>query len=497
LRSPLAIFGTETARCAARAGFSTLGERAIANRMTDPSQGEGDAAPAELHRDGTPRIPFGDALRTWVRVGLLSFGGPAGQIAVMHRILVEEKRWISEARFLHALNFCMLLPGPEAQQLATYIGWMLHRVRGGLAAGILFVLPGFLAILGLSLLYAGFRDATLVESLFFGLKPAVVAIVVQAVARIGRRALRNRAMLAIAAAAFIGIFFFAVPFPLIVIGAAATGYFGMRVRPDLFLVIDSVAAESAAEGEAADAANARIPPSWRASLRTALLGLALWWVPVGVIAAGTGAGSVWTRIGLFFSQAAVVTFGGAYAVLAFVAQRAVETYGWLQPGEMLDGLGMAETTPGPLIQVVQFVGFMGAYGEPGGLDPVLAGVLGAVLTTWVTFVPCFLFIFVGAPWIEYLRGRRGLTAALSGITAAVVGVILNLALWFSIHVLFRVVHELHVGPLRLFAPEWATLDAAALAITVGAFVALFLLRWGLLATLLAAATTGILYGAIA
>jgi chromate transporter len=463
-----------------------------------------EQAPAEAPEPGpersstnpaAPAIPFREALRTWIRVGLLSFGGPAGQIAVMHRILVEEKKWVSESQFLHALNYCMLLPGPEAQQLATYIGWLLHRIRGGLVAGLLFVLPGFAAILALSLLYAGFQETTLVQSLFFGLKPAVVAIVVQAVLRIGGRALKNRAMITLAAAAFVSIFFFEVPFPLIVLGAGLIGYLGSRVRPDLFVVIGghAPAAEDAGDARRISSEMA-VRPSWMRSLRVATVCLVLWWAPVGALALLFGTGSIWVQEGLFFSQAAVVTFGGAYAVLAYIAQQAVETYGWLEPGEMLDGLGMAETTPGPLIQVVQFVGFMGAYRNPGTLDPMLAGVLGSVLTTWVTFVPCFLFIFVGAPWIQHLRGRQGLTAALSGITAAVVGVILNLAVWFSIHVLFAEVNEVRTAGVRLLVPEWATLDAAALLITIGSFVALFVLRWGMLRTLALAAAAGLAYG---
>jgi chromate transporter len=440
-------------------------------------------------------IPFRDALRTWVRVGLLSFGGPAGQIAVMHRILVEEKRWVSEGQFLHALNYCMLLPGPEAQQLATYIGWLLHRIRGGLAAGILFVLPGFVSILLLSLLYAGFQETTLVKALFFGLKPAVVAIVVQAVLRIGSRALKNRAMITLAAAAFVAIFFFEVAFPLIVLGAGLIGYAGSRVRPDLFVVIRAHAPAGDVAADLEDSSSHRAArPSWMRSFRVAAICLVLWWAPVGVLALVVGSGSIWVQEGIFFSQAAVVTFGGAYAVLAYIAQQAVETYGWLQPGEMLDGLGMAETTPGPLIQVVQFVGFMGAYRNPGTLDPMLAGVLGSVITTWVTFVPCFLFIFVGAPWIEHLRGRQGLSAALSGITAAVVGVILNLAVWFSIHVLFAEVGEVRMAGIRLLVPEWSTLDVAALLITIGSFAALFMLKWGMFRTLLLAAAAGLAYG---
>jgi chromate transporter len=409
----------------------------------------------------------------------------------MHRIIVEEKQWVDEQRFLHALNYCMLLPGPEAQQLATYLGWILHRTVGGLIAGILFVLPGFAAILLLSLLYAGYYETMIVQAIFFGIKPAVVAIVVQAVLRIGGRALRNSALMATAAGAFMAIFFFDVPFPLILLAAALIGYVGGRVRPGVFQA--ALHGTAPAAGAAATPAPALFTPapSWSRTALTAVVLLLIWWLPVLFIMGMTGTASVWSRIGLFFSQTAVVTFGGAYAVLAYVAQQAVETYGWLQPGEMLDGLGMAETTPGPLIQVVQFVGFMGAYRQPGSLEPMVAGVLGSILTTWVTFVPCFLFIFAGAPWIEHLRSRHGLTTALSGITAAVVGVILNLAVWFSIHVLFRTVHQLDIGPLRLLLPEWATLDLAALAITVFAFAALFWWRWGIMATLAAAAALGV------
>jgi chromate transporter len=426
---------------------------------------------------------FREAVRTWLKVALYSFGGPAGQIAVMHRLLVEERQWISEERFLHALNFCMLLPGPEAQQLATYLGWVLHRWIGGLVAGILFVLPGFIAILLLSLLYAGYYDTPVVQALFFGVKPAVVAIVVEAVVRIGRRALHGGQSRGIAAAAFTAIFFIDIAFPWIIVGAAAVGYMGRRAS-----LAPAGATLTATSQETAPS----IQPSWRTTVLIVAIGLLLWWVPIGAIVLATGAESVWTHIALFFSKAAVVTFGGAYAVLAYVAQQAVETYGWLRPGEMLDGLGMAETTPGPLIQVVQFVGFMGALREPGTLSPLVAGILGAVLTTWVTFVPCFIFIFAGAPWVDHLRGRPGLGAALAGITAAVVGVILNLALWFAIHVLFHVVGEVRAGPVRMPWPDLATLDPGALAITVGAFICLFLLRWGMFRTLGGAAVAGVL-----
>ncbi|HEU0013197.1 MAG TPA: chromate efflux transporter [Longimicrobium sp.] len=439
------------------------------------------AAPDETE---VPDVPFRTALRTWARVGLLSFGGPAGQIAVMHRILVEEKRWIGEAHFLHALNYCMLLPGPEAQQLATYIGWLMHRVRGGLVAGLLFILPGIVSILALSILYASYRDATLVSALFFGLKPAVIAVVVEAVVRIGRRALANRARVWIAAAAFAGIFFLHLPYPLILVGAGVAGYVGGRVRPDLF------APAAAPAGHAARPARRT---SWRATVRVVAVCAVLWWAPVAALALWAAPGSVFVAEGLFFGHAAAVTFGGAYAVLAYVAQQAVETYGWLAPGEMLDGLGMAESTPGPLIMVLQFVGFMGAYRNPGGLPPLAAGVLGSLLTTWVTFAPSFLFIFAGAPYIERLRGHRGLGSTLSGITAAVVGVVLNLAVWFAVHVLFARVGQARLGPVRVPAPEWASLDPASLVIAIAAAIAIFRYKLGMIPTLAGAAAVGIVY----
>jgi chromate transporter len=362
-----------------------------------------------------PSVTFRQALGVWVRVAVQSFGGPAGQIAVMHRIIVDEKRWLSEERFLHALNYCMLLPGPEAQQLAIYVGWLLHGYRGGLAAGILFVLPGFLSILGLSVMYAVFQGVTVVTALFFGLQAAVLAVVIEAVLRIGRRVLKNGAMVGIAAAAFVGIFFLEIPFPLIIAGAALLGLSGHRIRPDLFEVIQGRraagnagpgAAEAAAESALADINHHHGRPSVVRAAQILGAGLALWFLPVVVIAAVLGSGHVLVVEGVFFSKAAVVTFGGAYSVLAYVAQEAVERYGWLQPGEMLDGLGMAETTPGPLIQVVQFVGFLGAYRNPGPFDPLTAGLLGSILVTWVTFVPCFIWIFLGAPYIERLRGNR-------------------------------------------------------------------------------------------
>jgi chromate transporter len=441
-------------------------------------------------------ITFTEALRVWLRVALYSFGGPAGQIAVMHRILVEEKRWVSESRFLHALNYCMLLPGPEAQQLATYIGWLLHRTAGGLMAGLLFILPGFVAILLLSILYAGFQDTRLVQALFYGLKPAVMAVVLEAVVRIGRRALKNEVMVGIAVVAFIAIFFFDVPFPFIVLSAGLMGYLGGRIWLDKFYVIRGRQVESSPADEAmviGDTAVIGERPTLARTARVAVVWLFIWLTPLLLLGLSRGRGDIFVEEGIFFSKAAVVTFGGAYAVLAYMAQEAVNTYGWLAPGEMLDGLGMAETTPGPLIQVVQFVGFMGAYRNAGALDPLVAGVLGSVLTTWMTFAPCFLFIFVGAPYIEALRGNRSLSTALSAITAAVVGVILNLAIWFSLHTLFGRVDEEFLGPLRLFIPQWATLDPVALLIAVAALVALFHFKVSMLWTLAASAAVGLLY----
>lgn len=459
--------------------------------------------PSSPEKNGPDRsthsVTFSEALRVWVRVAVHSFGGPAGQIAVMHRILVEEKRWISESRFLHALNYCMLLPGPEAQQLATYIGWLLHKTRGGLAAGTLFVLPGFISILALSILYAQFRSTTFVEALFFGLKPAVMAVVVEAVNRIGKRALRNNAMIVIAGLAFVAIFFLNVPFPLIVLGAGLTGFIGGKISEDMFYIIKgngSRSGEQAADEKGfviTDGVAGHTDPSLPRTLKVIAVWTPLWFGPIFLLIVFLGMESVFVKEGIFFSKAAVVTFGGAYAVLAYIAQEAVNTYGWLKPGEMLDGLGMAETTPGPLIMVLQFVGFMGAYRNPGGLDPLLAGVLGSVLTTWVTFVPCFLWIFLGAPYIEYLRGRKSLSCALSAITAAVVGVIFNLAVWFSLHTLFGSVGEVNISGIRLLVPDLKTINIVSTLIAAGAFLLLFRFKFGMLKTLAVSAAVGILY----
>ncbi|MBB3524989.1 chromate efflux transporter [Rhizobium sp. BK456] len=449
----------------------------------------------EEHHHG---VSFGEAFKVWLRVAALSFGGPAGQIAVMHRIIVDEKRWIGEHRFLHALNYCMLLPGPEAQQLAVYIGWLMHRTLGGLVAGLLFVLPGFLSILCLSYIYAAYGSVGIVAGLFFGLKAAVLAVVVQAVIRIGSRALRNNVMLAIAAVAFVAIFFFHVPFPLIVLAAAIAGFLGGRFGIAAFKPGGGHKAGSGPMvSDAESALGEGIPPharpnlGWSLSMSAALL--ALWLAPIAALYAAFGAHDVFTEIGLFFSKMAVVTFGGAYAALAYVAQEAVQRFGWLKPGEMLDGLGMAETTPGPLIMVLQFVGFMGAYRNSGSLDPMLAGTLAAILTTWVTFVPCFLWIFLGAPFIEKLRGNVALAGAMSAITAAVVGVILNLVLWFGLHTLFAEVATVHLGGLRLDIPVLQSAVPATMALSAAAAIAIFRFKTSVIATLLACAIAGMLW----
>jgi chromate transporter len=417
-------------------------------------------------------VPFREGLRTWARIGLLSFGGPAGQIAVMHRVLVEEKRWISEERFLHALNYCMLLPGPEAQQLATYVGWLVHGTRGGLVAGTLFVLPGFLAILLLSILYVTLGSHPIVEGLFLGLKAAVVAIVMQAVLRIGRRALRNRVTLAVAVVAFASLALLDAPFPLIIAAAAAAGYLVTRAGRGDFL--------PAPDGPHVSTAAASATPSlWRAA-RILAIWVPLWLAPVVVLAATLGTDHVLTNVGVFFSKMAVVTFGGAYAALTYVAQQAVDYYGWVTPSQMLDGLGLAETTPGPLILVLQFVGFLAAYQAPGTDAPMLAGLLAACLTVWVTFVPCFLWIFLGAPYVESLRDNRALSAALAAITAAVVGVIAHLALWFALHALFaEVTTRTFFGPVRIDMPDPASLRVPLLFLTVLALAMTFALKWDL------------------
>ena len=459
----------------------------------EPGLTAGSASPA-------PRVSFpslAEATRTWARIALLSFGGPAGQIAVMHRILVEEKRWLGDGRFLHALNFCMLLPGPEAQQLATYIGWLMHRTWGGVIAGALFVLPGVVSIMALSIIYALYGDVGVVSGIFFGLKAAVLAIVLHAVVRIGKRALKNNVMVALAALSFVVIFFLGVPFPIIVLTAGLIGYIGAKAGMAAFA--DGGGHGAVGKTHVADTETllgeelADFPPeARRGALRAGVAALALWLVPVTAILLLAGPDNVFSDIAMFFSQMAVVTFGGAYAVLAYVAQEAVGTYGWLRPGEMLDGLGMAETTPGPLIMVLQFVGFMGAFRDPGVLSPLTAGILGGLLATWVTFAPCFAWIFLGAPFMEGLRSNSALSSALTAVTAAVVGVILNLAIWFALHVIFAELRPVSVGPVQIDWPVWSSLNVAAALLSILALVAVFRLKLGTTTVLLAAAAAGLL-----
>jgi chromate transporter len=436
-----------------------------------------------------------EAVRTWVRVALLSFGGPAGQIAVMHRILVEEKRWVSEQRFLHALNYCMLLPGPEAQQLATYIGWLMHRTLGGIIAGGLFILPGIASIMALSYVYALWGDVPVLTALFFGLKAAVLVIVVEALLRIGKRALKTRMLMSIAAISFIAIFFLGVPFPLIVLGAATVGFIGNIVAPDALAVASgpSLGQTGATRDDSllGDEVLEHTHPRLRYLLGVSAVWLSLWLLPVAFLLATFGTQNVFSQIALFFSKMAMVTFGGAYAVLAYVAQQAVQHYGWLKPGEMLDGLGMAETTPGPLIMVLQFVGFMAAFRNSGPLSPVLAGTLGGLLATWVTFTPCFLWIFLGAPFAERLRGVKALNAALSAITAAVVGVVLNLAVWFGVHTLFQETIPVRTALFAFDVPRLGSVNLWALSIAVCAALAVFRFRAGIIATLLACCLAGV------
>jgi chromate transporter len=440
-------------------------------------------------------VGFWEAFRFWLRLGFINFGGPTGQIAIMHQELVERRRWIGEDRFLHALNYCMLLPGPEAQQLATYIGWLLHRTVGGLVAGILFVLPAALLMLFLSWLYAVHGSVSWVAAVFGGLRAGVIAIVIAALLRLGSRTLRTPALAAVAAAAFLALAVFDLPFPAVVLGAGAIGFLGGRWSPESF----SGGAPSAQPGSAPDAAFVEAPPpanppaaagSLRGAVTALVIGVGAWWGPLAVVAAWRGSRDVLTQEAIFFSKMAMVTFGGAYAVLAYVGQAVVEQFRWLAPGEMLDGLGLAETTPGPLILVTEFVGFLAAFRHPAGLHPVVAGSLGALVTVWATFAPSFLWIFLGAPFVERLRSRRRLTAALGAITAAVVGVMLNLLLWFALNTLFRAMMTVMVFGRPAALPDPATIDVGAAAVTVVAFVALWWLRWGIVPVVLGSAAAG-------
>ncbi|MEJ3653311.1 chromate efflux transporter [Actinomycetes bacterium KLBMP 9759] len=439
-------------------------------------------------------VPFGSAVRAWFAISLHTFGGPAGQIAVMQRALVDDRRWISQRRFLHALNYCMLLPGPEAHQLAIYVGWLLNGLRGGLAAGVLFVLPGMLALLALSAVYVGYGDTGVVAALFTGLGAAVVAIVAQAVVRVGARALHHRLHVAIAAAAFVALAVFAIPFPVVIAAAALIGWLAARTISGFGHAAHEARAAAGPEPLISDDALHAEAPSTARTLRTLAIGSVVWVAPIALAALVTGAASVYTAQGLFFAGTALVTFGGAYAVLAFVAQQAVQTFGWLSGGDMVRGLALAETTPGPLIMVVQFVAFLGAYANPGPLTPWTAGVVASLLVTWVTFVPSFLFIFLGAPYIERLRNNRTLAGALTGITAAVVGVIANLALYFATNTLFARTIPIDAGPLAMHLPDFATVRWVPLAIIAVASALIFGLRWPVLRVLAISAALGLLAG---
>ena len=462
-------------------------ERPDAGAAPQPAAPVTDTVPKDV-------VPFGAAVKAWFAISLQTFGGPAGQIAVMQRHLVDERRWIGQRRFLHALNYCMLLPGPEAQQLAIYVGWLLNGLRGGLVAGTLFVLPGVVALLALSAVYVGFGDTTVVTALFAGLAPAVVAIVAQAVWRVAGRALNNRLLVGFAVLAFVALAVFGVPFPIVIAVAAFAGWALHRWRPELVRTGGGHGKADGPEPLISDDALHHDRPSARRAFTILGVGLLAWFAPVAVVATTTGTGSVYTQQGLFFSGTAVVTFGGAYAVLAFVAQRAVEHYAWLTAGDMVRGLALAETTPGPLIMVVQFVAFLGAFHNPGPLDPWVAGIVASLLTTWVTFVPCFLFILLGAPYVERLRGNHALSAALTGITAAVVGVIANLGLYFAVHTLFRHIDTVTTGPLRLQVPDLATVRPVPVVIAVIAAALIFAAKWSVLRVLGVCAALGLVAG---
>lgn len=420
---------------------------------------------------------FNEMFRYWLKLGFISFGGPTGQIAIMHKDLVEEKKWIDEDHFLQALNFCMILPGPEAQQLTVYIGWLLHGTPGGIVAGTLFVLPSVFILLALSWLYAALGHVPSVDALFYGLKPAVAAIVAEAVIRIGKKSLKNEVLISLAALSFVGIYFLHIPFPAIILAAGLVGLAGGVIAPLKFAVNgknkDCASTEYVINDT--DSSSRKDLATWRHSLKVILICLPIWFLPVGILGLWRGWNDIFVDIGILFSKAAMVTFGGAYSVLAYISQQAVDHYGWLLPEQMIDGLGLAETTPGPLIMVTQFVGYLAAYGQAHGLQPATAGLIGGLLTTWVTFVPCFMWIFVGAPYIEKTRSNVKLGAALSAITAAVVGVVLNLSVLFTTHVLL---------------PEGKGFDWYALAAAVIAFVGMLRLKWGMIPVILGSALAG-------
>ncbi len=441
-----------------------------------------EKSPDSKKIEAAESVSFREAFRFWVKLGFISFGGPTGQIAIMHTELVEKKRWISESRFLHALNYCMLLPGPEAQQLAIYVGWLLHRTIGGIVAGAFFVIPSIFVFWMLSYIYVSYGQILWIASVFYGLKGAVIAIVAAAVLRIGRKALKNEVMWSLATGAFVAIFFFKAPFPFIILTAGIIGLIGGKCLPGKFLVTGShessdKGGERTVIGDRTEAPE-HTKPSLLRAVKVIAVCLFLWWSPVLLFGAWQGWDHTVFREGIFFSKAAMVTFGGAYAVLPYVAQQAAEQYHWLQPVQMMDGLGLAETTPGPLIMVVQFVAFLGAWNQPGELSRLTAATLGALLTTWVTFVPCFLWIFLGAPHIEQMRGNAKLTSSLSAITAAVVGVVVNLAVWFSIHALFT---------------DSAGIDWFLIVLSVASFTGMARWNWNIIPVVLACGLLGLLY----
>ena len=453
------------------------------------------SSPVSVRHASSPGhlIPFADAARYWLKLGFINFGGPAGQIAIMHDELVDKRRWISNDRFLHALNYCMLLPGPEAQQLAIYIGWLLNGTWGGIVAGVLFVLPAFFLIMGLTWTYAVHGDIDWVASIFYGLRAAVIALVLAAVIRVGSKALKNPIMVGIAAAAFLAIFFVKVPFPLIIAAAALLGLVGKRLKPELFPATDAHGSSDQDDVLIADHHDADLTRTRYRSLKVVLVGVAVWWIPLLLVMWWRGTDDTLSKEAVFFSQAAMVTFGGAYAVLSYINQAAVQTFGWLDPGQMVTGLGLAESTPGPLIMVTQFVGFLGAYRFPGSLDPVAAGVLGASVTVWATFAPCFLWIFFGAPYIERLRGNVALNAALGAVTAAVVGVILNLAITFGIAALFNDVSQGEFLGFTFPAPAISSLDLFSVALAGVAFMGLWRRKWNVLLVVGGSALAGLAY----
>ena len=434
-----------------------------------------EPAPQDRHNAPT----FAEAFRFWLKLGFISFGGPTGQIAIMQTELVEKKKWISQSRFLHALNYCMLLPGPEAQQLAVYIGWLLHKTRGGIVAGAFFVIPSIFVLWTLSFIYAAYGDVPAIAAIFYGLKPAVMAIVAVAVIRIGRKALKNEVLWALAVAAFVAIFFFKVPFPTIVLSAGILGFIGGRFwKPKFNVANDHIATSDVSVLDDQSESPPHTRPSVSRAIKVSAIWLTLWLAPTIAVGLWKGWEHTLFKEGLFFSKAAVVTFGGAYAVLPYVAQQALFHFGWLRPGQMMDGLGLAETTPGPLIMVLQFVGFMGGWNQPGNMAPIFAATIGALLTTWATFTPCFLWIFLGGPYIERLRGNAHLTSALSAVTAAIVGVILNLAVWFALNALF---------------PNHGEIDWFALAIALFAFLGMLKWKWGVIPVVLGAGLLGLVY----